>query len=86
MTFSDGEIAEIVKAIFDLRPAAIEERLKLRNPIYQSSAAYGHMGRTPEKVIKNFESPYMGKIEKEVELFTWENLDYVDIIKKAFGI
>ena len=86
VTLSDGEIAEKVKAIFDLRPAAIEERLKLRNPIYLESAAYGHMGRTPVTVTKSFESPYMGKVEKEVELFTWEKLDYVDKIKDAFGI
>ncbi len=83
---SDGEIAEKVKAIFDLRPAAIEERLKLRNPIYVDSAAYGHMGRTPVTVTKTFESPYNGKITKELELFTWEKLDFVDKIKKAFGI
>lgn len=86
VSFSDGEIAEKINEIFDLRPSAIEERLKLRNPIYLESAAYGHMGRTPVKVVKSFESPYMGKVEKEVELFTWENLDYVEEIKKAFGI
>ena len=86
VNISDGEIAEKVKSIFDLRPAAIEERLKLRSPIYLESAAYGHMGRSPETVTKRFESPYMGKIEKEVELFTWEKLDYVDKIKEAFGI
>ncbi|MEZ5105656.1 MAG: methionine adenosyltransferase [Draconibacterium sp.] len=86
VAFSDGEIAAKVATIFDLRPAAIEERLKLRNPIYSESAAYGHMGRTPMKVVKKFESPYMGKVEKEVELFTWENLDYVNQIKEAFGI
>ena len=83
---SDGEIAEKVKAIFDLRPAAIEERLKLRNPIYVDTAAYGHMGRTPVKVTKIFESPYNGKVTKELELFTWENLDFVDQIKETFGI
>lgn len=86
INFSDGEIALKVKAIFDLRPAAIEERLKLRNPIYLETAAYGHMGRTPVIVKKIFESPYAGKVEKEVELFTWEKLDFVDEIKKAFGI
>ncbi len=86
VNISDGEIAEKIKSIFDLRPAAIEERLKLRNPIYLESAAYGHMGRTPATVTKCFESPYMGKIEKKVELFTWEKLDYVDKIKDAFGI
>ncbi len=81
---SDEEIAEKIANLFDLRPAAIEKRLKLRNPIYEESASYGHMGRTPRKLIKNFESPYFGNIEKEVELFTWEKLDYVDQIKEAF--
>jgi S-adenosylmethionine synthetase len=84
--FSNGEIAEKVKEIFDLRPAAIEERLKLRNPMYLETAAYGHMGREPRTVTKKFESPYQGKTELDVELFTWEKLDYIDEIKKAFGI
>ncbi|MCD4664929.1 MAG: methionine adenosyltransferase, partial [Bacteroidales bacterium] len=83
---SDGEIAEKIKEIFDLRPAAIEERLKLRNPIYVETAAYGHMGRSPRIINKVFESPYMGKITREVELFTWEKLDFVDKIKTDFGI
>ncbi|MDY8136533.1 methionine adenosyltransferase [Aquimarina sp. 2201CG5-10] len=83
---TDGEIAEKVASIFDMRPAAIEERLKLRNPIYQETAAYGHMGKESKTVTKIFESPYSGKIEKEVELFTWEKLDYVDSVKKAFRI
>ncbi|WP_321310348.1 methionine adenosyltransferase [Marinifilum fragile] len=83
---SDGEIAEKVKELFDLRPAAIEQRLKLRNPIYEESAAYGHMGRTPRTITKKFESPYFGNIEKEVELFTWEKLDYVEKVKEAFGL
>ncbi|MFW5774330.1 MAG: methionine adenosyltransferase [Tangfeifania sp.] len=83
---SNGEIAEKIKEIFDLRPAAIEERLKLRNPIYLETAAYGHMGRKPRTVIKKFESPYQGKTELELELFTWEKLDYADKIKEAFGI
>ncbi len=86
VALSDGEIAEKVKTIFDLRPAAIEERLKLRNPIYLETAAYGHMGRIPEMVKKTFESAYNGKVELEVELFTWEKLDFVDAIKEAFGI
>ncbi len=86
VSISDAEISEKVKAIFDLRPAAIEERLKLRNPIYLETAAYGHMGRTPATIKKTFESPYAGKVEKEVELFTWEKLDFVDEIKRAFGI
>ncbi|MDP3435165.1 MAG: methionine adenosyltransferase domain-containing protein, partial [Bacteroidota bacterium] len=75
-----------IQEIFDLRPAAIESRLKLRNPIYRETAAYGHMGRQPITVTKVFESPYNGRIELEVELFTWEKLDYVDQIKSAFGI
>jgi len=83
---TDGEIAEKIKQIFDLRPAAIEERLKLRNPIYVETAAYGHMGRTPRVVKKVYESPYWGKITKEVELFTWEKLDYVDTLKNEFKI
>ena len=84
--FSDSTISEKIQAIFDLRPAAIEQRLKLRNPIYRETAAYGHMGRQPQTVKKVFESPYNGRIEVEVELFTWEKLDYVEQIKKAFGI
>lgn len=82
----DGVIAQKVKSIFDLRPAAIEDRLKLRNPIYRETAAYGHMGRTPAVVTKTFGSPYFGTIEKEVELFTWEKLDYIDQIQSAFGL
>ncbi|MCD4694857.1 MAG: methionine adenosyltransferase [Bacteroidales bacterium] len=85
-SLSDSEVAEKITEIFDLRPAAIEERLKLRNPIYLESASYGHMGRTPRVVTKEFNSPYSGKITKEVELFTWEKLDYVDEIKKAFDL
>jgi len=83
---SDSLIADKIQEIFDLRPAAIEHRLKLRNPIYRESAAYGHMGREPKTVTKVFESPYNGRIEVEVELFTWEKLDHVDQIKQAFGI
>ena len=83
---SDSLISEKIQEIFDLRPAAIEQRLKLRNPIYRETAAYGHMGRQPQTVNKVFESPYNGRIEVEVELFTWEKLDYVEQIKKAFGI
>ena len=81
---NDMEIAEKVNEIFDLRPKAIEERLKLRNPIYQETASYGHMGRTPQTVKKVFSSSYWPTVEKEVELFTWEKLDYVDEIKKVF--
>ena len=83
---SDSKISEQIQEIFDLRPAAIEQRLKLRNPIYRETAAYGHMGRQPQMVTKVFESPYNGRIETEVELFTWEKLDHVDQIKKAFNI
>ncbi|MFD2564226.1 methionine adenosyltransferase [Aquimarina rubra] len=86
LDITDGEIAEKVAQIFDMRPAAIEERLKLRNPIYKETAAYGHMGKEPKIITKVFESPYSGKVEKEVELFTWEKLDYVDQVKKAFQI
>ncbi|HBL75614.1 MAG: methionine adenosyltransferase [Bacteroidetes bacterium GWF2_42_66] len=82
----DSEIAARVKEIFDLRPAAIEARLKLRNPIYRETAAYGHMGRTPKTITKVFESPYWGKKELEVELFTWEKLDYVPQVKSKFGL
>ncbi len=86
LNLNDGQIAQKIESIFDLRPAAIEDRLKLRNPIYEETAAYGHMGRTPRKVKKVFESPYSGRKEFEVELFTWEKLDYVDILKKSLGI
>ncbi len=83
---TDGEISQIIENLFDLRPAAIEKRLKLRNPIYSETAAYGHMGRTPRKVVKKFSSPYSGEKSIEVELFTWEKLDYVDKIKEAFDL
>ena len=83
---SDGQIAEKIQALFDLTPFGIEQRLKLRSPIYTETAAYGHMGRTPQKIVKRFESPYAGVIEKEVELFTWEKLDKVDAIKEAFNL
>ncbi|MEM7379568.1 MAG: methionine adenosyltransferase [Bacteroidota bacterium] len=83
---SDGEIADKVMELFDMRPFAIEDRLKLRNPIYQESAAYGHMGRTPRSITKVFESPYNGRVEKEVELFTWEKLDMTEQVKSAFNL
>lgn len=84
---TDGEIAEKIGQLFDMRPKAIEERLKLRNPIYVETAAYGHMGRTPETVTKTFRSRYNPTpVVCEVELFTWEKLDYVDRIKAAFGL
>ncbi|MBR6757956.1 MAG: methionine adenosyltransferase [Bacteroidaceae bacterium] len=84
---SDAEIASIVDKLFDMRPRAIEQRLKLRNPIYEETASYGHMGRTPRTVTKTFASRYMPEpIVREVELFTWEKLDYVDTIRKAFAL
>ena len=86
LKISDGDIAKKVSEIFNMRPAAIEKRLKLRNPIYSETASYGHMGREPKVITKTFESPYNGQITKEVELFTWEKLDYVDKVKDAFGI
>jgi S-adenosylmethionine synthetase len=83
---TDGQIAEKIDELFDMRPAAIEKRFKLRNPIYRETAAYGHMGREPQTIKKVFESPYHGKKEIEVELFTWEKLDYIDKIKKTFKL
>ena len=86
VNMTDGEIAKTMNSVFDLKPAAIEKRLKLRNPIYQETAAYGHMGRIPKTVKKMFTSPYSGITEKEVELFTWEKLDYIDQVKTAFNL
>ena len=87
VNLTDGEIAEKVWNIFDMRPKAIEERLKLRNPIYFETASYGHMGRQPQTVKKVFTSRYLPEpVVCEVELFTWEKLDYVDKIKEAFGL
>ena len=83
---TDGEIAKIVSTIFDLRPYFIEKRLKLRNPIYSETAAYGHMGRKNEIVTKRFVAPSGEVIEREVELFTWEKLDFVDQVKTAFEL
>ena len=83
---SDGEIAEKISEIFDMRPYFIEQRLKLRNPIYQETAAYGHMGRKNEIVTKHFKSPDGTVISKEVELFTWEKLDFVDKVKAKFNL
>lgn len=82
----DSEIANKVKSLFDMRPYFIEQRLKLRNPIYSETAAYGHMGRKPEVIEKTFVSPEGKTIKKKVELFTWEKLDYIDKVKKAFGL
>ncbi len=84
LDISDAEIAERIKSMFDLRPAAIEQRLKLRSPMFFETAAYGHMGRTPKTVNKVFESPYQGNVELKVELFTWEKLDWVDRIREEF--
>ncbi len=86
VSLSDPEIADKVREIFDLRPYAIENRLKLRNPIYLETAAYGHMGRQPKQITKVFESPYSGRVEKTVELFTWEKLDYLNEIKNTFKL
>ena len=83
---SDSEIAKVVENIFDMRPAAIERRLKLRQPIYEETAAYGHRGRKPQTIVKHFKSVYNGDKDIEVELFTWEKLDYVDAIRKAFNL
>ena len=86
VSLTDGEIASRVEKLFDMRPYAIETRLKLRNPIYQETAAYGHMGRKNEIVKKSFDIPAGGKKVVEVELFTWEKLDFVDKVKSAFKI
>ncbi len=83
---TDGEISKIVEGIFDMRPYFIEQRLKLRNPIYSETAAYGHMGRTPETVTKTFSAPGGNEKTITVELFTWEKLDYVDKVKEAFKL
>lgn len=86
VNLTDAEISEKVSRLFDMRPHAIEKRLKLRAPIYQETASYGHLGRTPRVVTKHFSSRYEGDKTIEVELFTWEKLDMVDTIKKEFGI
>lgn len=87
VNLTDGEIAKVVENLFDMRPKAIEQRLKLRNPIYSETAAYGHMGREPQVVKKEFKSRYNPEtLVREVELFTWEKLDFVDSIKKAFKL
>ncbi|MFL5810406.1 MAG: methionine adenosyltransferase [Flavisolibacter sp.] len=86
LDMNDGEISKIVESIFDMRPYFIEQRLKLRNPIYSETAAYGHMGRKPEIVTKEFTQPGGKTIKRNVELFTWEKLDYVSKVKKAFGL
>ena len=86
VNLTDGEIAEKIESIFDMRPAAIEERLKLRNPMYSETAAYGHMGRKNEVVTKTFIQANGEESEVEVELFTWEKLDYLDKVKSEFGL
>ena len=86
VNMTDGEISKIVESVFDMRPYFIEQRLKLRNPIYSETAAYGHMGRTPETVTKTFQLPNGEPKTVTVDLFTWEKLDYVDQVKTAFGL
>ena len=86
INLSDGEIAEKISEIFDLRPAAIIKRLNLLSPIYSETAAYGHMGRVPEIKTVRFMDGNSEVFEKEVETFTWEKLDHVDQIKSAFGL
>lgn len=86
VSLSDAEISAIVSEIFDMTPHGIEKRLGLRNPIYLETATYGHFGRTPRKVTKHFHSMYEGDKAVEVELFTWEKLDYVDRLRQRFGL
>ncbi|RZJ36479.1 MAG: methionine adenosyltransferase [Flavobacterium sp.] len=86
VNMTNGEIAKKVEEIFDMRPYFIEQRLKLRNPIYSETAAYGHMGRKPETVTKSFRSPNGDEKKVTVDLFTWEKLDHIDQVKKAFGL
>ena len=83
---TDGEIAAKVSEIFDMRPAAIESRLKLRNPIYSETAAYGHMGRVNETVTKTYTQPNGESVTLDVELFTWEKLDYITKVKESFKL
>jgi S-adenosylmethionine synthetase len=86
VNLTDGEISKKVEGIFDMRPYFIEKRLKLRAPIYSETAAYGHMGRTPETKIVTFSNPMGETVSQEVETFTWEKLDYVTTVKEAFGL
>ncbi|MDP5105006.1 MAG: methionine adenosyltransferase [Polaribacter sp.] len=86
VNLTDGEISKIVETLFDMRPYFIEKRLKLRAPIYSETAAYGHMGRTPEIKTVTFTNPMGETVSEEVETFTWEKLDYVDAVKKAFKL
>lgn len=86
VNLTDGQIGKIVEQVFDMRPYFIEQRLKLRNPMYSETAAYGHMGRVPAVVEKVFQGPNGKQIKRKVELFTWEKLDYVGKVKKAFQL
>ena len=86
VNISDGEIASLISEIFDMRPHAIEKRFNLRSPIYSETAAYGHMGRNPEKITKKFTSADGNKINIEVELFPWEKLDYIEKVRASFNI
>jgi S-adenosylmethionine synthetase len=86
VNLTDGEIAKKIEKIFDMRPKAIEERLKLRHPIYEETASYGHVGRTPRIVTKTFKTGSGKEFTETVELFTWEKTDMVDCLKKEFGI
>ena len=83
---TDGEISKVVEKLFDMRPYFIEQRLKLRTPIYSETAAYGHMGRHPEIKTVSFTNPMGETVSQEVETFTWEKLDYVDKVKEAFKL
>ena len=83
---NDGAIARKVEELFDMRPYAIEQRLKLRNPIYSETSAYGHMDRQNEVITKVFNAGKSNEKKIEVELFTWEKLDYVDQVKATFGL
>jgi S-adenosylmethionine synthetase len=86
VNMTDGEISKVVENVFDMRPYFIEQRLKLRNPIYSETAAYGHMGRTPDTVTKTFQLPNGAPKTVTVDLFTWEKLDFVDKVKAAFNL
>lgn len=86
VNLSDSEIAQRISKLFDLRPYAIEQRLKLRNPIYEETASYGHFGRQPEVITKLFKNANGQEVSKEVELFTWEKLDHVELIRQEFGL
>ena len=86
VNLTDGEISKMVESIFDMRPYFIEKRLKLRSPIYSETAAYGHMGRTPEIKTVTFTNPMGESVSHEIETFTWEKLDYIDTIKNKFNL